>query len=237
MSAGVPQKNALEQTSHDIADAFGTKFDGFFGVTIETFKRIIDAVGGVDIVLNEEKRIYLDGEDPIVLKQGKNHIDGEAAERFVRYRSGYAMGDLGRIDAQKIFLNALFSKILTGLKLPTIIKVASIIEKEVTTDVKLYDFINVFIDVINSKTDKRAFYATLPGEPVESENGLSFYVLNRKSSAEMVSKYMFANEEFDKERKFLNSSDNHFSNVYFDDSVKFKEYTSENIKDLRITKK
>lgn len=237
ISAGTSQEKALRETSEEISSAFGASYDGFFGVKISTFKKLVDAIGGLDINLTEDKTIHLDGEEPIVLKKGNNHIDGEAAERFVRYRSGYAMGDLGRIDAQKIFLNALFTKALSGLKLPTIIKVASIVEKEVITDVKLYDFINVFIDIINSKGDKKAFYATVPGEPVESNNGLSFYVLNRKSAAELASWYMFADKTFDKGLKFLDSENKNFSDVYYDDSIKLKEYTTDNISNMHIAKK
>lgn len=236
-SAGTSPKNALAETSIEIADAFGAKFDGYFGVTMQTFKKIVDSIGGLDIKLNEDKTIYLDSEEPIVLKKGNNHIDGELAERFVRYRSGYAMGDLGRVDAQKIFIDALFSKALSGLKLPTIFKVASIVEKEVVTDVKLYDFINLFIDVINSKNDKKAFYATVPGEPVENENGLSFYVLNRKSAAELAKNYMYAQEVFDKRQIFLDESNRTFSDIYFDNSIPLKEYTSENVSEIKIAKK
>ena len=235
--SGVSEKNALRETSVDISNAFGTKFDGFFGVTIKTFKKLVDAIGGLDIVLTDEKTIYLDGEDPIVLKAGNNHIDGEMAERFVRYRSGYAMGDLGRIDAQKIFLNALFSKMLSGIKLPTIMKVASVIEKEVITDVKLFDFINLFIEILNSKADKKAYYVTLPGEPAENKNGLSFYVLNRKSSAEIVKKYMFATDEFDKKRVFVDKSNPFFAEIYNDENIRYKEYTSDNVDDLQIAEK
>jgi len=237
VSEGLSKEKALSETSSEIAAAFGTRYDGYFGVTIPTFKKLVDSIGGLDISLSEDKTIYLEGEDPIVLKKGNNRINGELAERFVRYRSGYAMGDLGRIDAQKIFLNALFSKALSGLSLPTIIKVASIVEKEVITDVKLYDFINVFIDVINSEGEKKAFYATVPGEPLENENGLSFYVLNRKSGAELARKYMFADKEFDSGLEFLNTHDEKFTDIYYDDSLKIKEYTADGIKSLHIAKK
>ena len=237
ISEGSSQRKAFEEASGEIARAFGAKFDGFFGITISTFKKLVDAIGGVNITLGEDKIISLDGDEQIVLKRGNNHINGELAEQFVRYRSGYAMGDLGRIDAQKIFLNALFSKALSGMNLPTVIKVASIVDKEVITDVKLYDFINVFIDIINSKGDKKAFYATVPGEPTENANGLSFYVLNRKSAAEMTSKYMFATKEFDCDKKFVDLSSEKFKDIYYDSSIKTNEYTGDNISDLKIAKK
>ena len=237
ISEGKSQSVALSEASNEIADAFGTDFDGFFGVKIDTFKKIVDTLGGVDIELNSDKSINVDGEDPIVLKKGTNHIDGAVAERFVRYRSGYAMGDLGRIDAQKLFLNALFSKAVSGLKIQTIFKLATIVEREVITDVRLYDFINLFIDVVNSKVNKSAFYVTVPGEPVENENGLSFYVLNRKNAAEIANKYMLATKEFDPRRMFVREENPNFVDVYDDDSSRFKEYSGADVKDLRIVNK
>ena len=237
ISEGKTEKSALEEASREIADAFGTEFDGFFGITVQTFKKLVDALGGLDIELGEEKRIDIEGEEPILLNKGKNRIDGETAERFVRYRSGYAMGDLGRIDAQKIFLNALFSKAASGLKIQTVFKAAAIVEKEVITNVKLYDFINIFIDVMNSKEKKTAFYATVPGEPTENENGLSFYVLNRKSTAEMSKKYMFATKDFDVNRVFSKKGSEKFTDIYEDDSIKLKEYSSADVTNLKIIKK
>ena len=237
VSEGKPQTVALSETSREIAEAFGTEFDGFFGVKIDTFKKIVDVLGGLDIVLDSDKSIDIDGEEPIVLKKGINHIDGSVAERFVRYRSGYAMGDLGRIDAQKLFLNALFSKAVSGLKIQTIFKLAAIVEREVVTDVKLYDFINVFIDVLNSKGNKSAFYVTVPGEPAENENGLSFYVLNRKNAAEIANKYMFATKEFDFRRAFVKKDNAAFVDIYEDMTSKYREYSAEDVTEIRIVKK
>ncbi len=237
VSEGKSQIVALSDASREIAEAFGTEFDGFFGIRIDTFKKIVDTIGGLDIELDSDKSINIDGEEPIVLKKGKNHIDGSVAERFVRYRSGYAMGDLGRIDAQKLFLNALFSKAVSGLKIQTIFKLAAIVEREVITDVKLYDFINVFIDVLNSKGNKSAFYVTVPGEPTENENGLSFYVLNRKNAAEIASEYMFATKEFDSRRVFVKDDNAAFVDIYEDVRSKYREYSSEDVRDLRIVKK
>ena len=38
-------------------------------------------------------------------------FNGNTAVQFLRYRSGYVTGDLGRIDAQKLFLNAFAKRI------------------------------------------------------------------------------------------------------------------------------
>ena len=235
IAGGKSARQALEESGNEISELFGAKFDGYIGITIDTFKRIVDAIGGIDVKTSEDMTFSLaPDEDPIVLKKGINHIDGEGAERFVRYRQGYAMGDLGRIDAQKIFLNALFGKVLSGLSLPDIIRVINSFQNEVITNIKVSDVISAFVEALGSQENKKAFYATVPGEPTNSSTGLSYYVLNRKSAAEIAKVYMFADGEFDKNYKCVNFEELGFVNIYEDGNIKIHEYSNDNVSDMRI---
>ena len=74
----------------------------------------------------------------------------------------------------------------------------------------------------------------MPGESYINKKNLSFYVLNRKSSAEMVNIYMFADKEFDKDGLFLSPDEIGFSNIYYDDSNTFIEYDNESVKEIKI---
>ncbi len=235
ISAGSDKMDAFDAFARELEVNFGTKFDGYIGISTSVFRKLVDTLGGLDIELEEDMVISLDSDSKeILLKKGTNHIDGEYAERFVRYRSGYAMGDLGRIDAQKIFLNALFSKIARGLTLPSLIEIAKIIQEEAITNIGLSKVINLVFDAISEKCDKTTYYATLPGEPAQNANGVSYYVLNRKSTAEMIKNYMFSYEEFDARRMFLNSADTAFVNIYEDDSIKLREYTGKTLSGMHI---
>ena len=108
---GDDKMTALSKTAEYIEKALGVKFDGAFAITVSGFKKTVDQIGGVDITLPSDMTVFVDDGDKLFLKAGSNHINGNDAEKFVRYRKGYITGDLGRIDAQKIFLNALISKI------------------------------------------------------------------------------------------------------------------------------
>lgn len=235
IAEGINPKEALEEVSLEIGELFGAKFDGYAGITVETFKNIVDAIGGVDIELTEDMTVSLDGdESSLNLKAGINHIDGESAERFVRFRSNYAMGDLGRIDAQKLFLNGLFKKISSEITLPELFRIATTFQKEIITNLKLTDAMDVIVDTLGKKNEKTIFYTTLPGEPAVSTNGISFYVLNRKSAAEIANIYMFATEVFDKKYRCLNKNESAFVNIYEDDSITNREYTNKNLSDMHI---
>ena len=121
----VAMQNLISKLSYTL----GCEFDGYIAVNLATVKDIVDAVGGIDIELKSDMTIRIDGEKPIELKAGKNHINGDVAQGFVRFREGYISADLGRIDAQKIFLNSLFAKISSGISLPSLFSLAKIFEK------------------------------------------------------------------------------------------------------------
>ena len=231
---GNSRLDALRLTAKEIGKALGTEFDGFIGLNTGTFKELIDAVGGVTLELPTDMDVTLDGdENRTVLKKGSNHIDGYTAERFVRYRQGYVMGDLSRINAQKIFISALISKIKNDLTLPKIIEIASIFHKRVISDIPLSSGIDLSTSLM-PRSDPKLVYATMPGEPVKNEHGLSFYVLNRKSAAEISERYVFSEKEFDADARFLNKNEISFLNVYYDKDFEAVEFFDDEISSIKI---
>ena len=235
MAKGMDKFTALQEFSHKLEEAFGAKFDGFIGVNLSVLRKLVDSLGGIDIELNSDMEISVDGVDgAISLKKGVNHIDGECAEKFVRFRSGYAMGDLGRVDAQKIFLNALFTRVASGVSLPMLLDIVKLVQSETVTDLSFTRLVDMIFDSMNKKGEKNTFYATLPGEPTTAPSGLSYYVLNKKSTAEMLKTYMFSEKEFDQSRRFLNTEWDNFVNIYNDDSIGLIEYSKDSLDDMHI---
>lgn len=91
----------------DISIDYYVKFD------LTAFKKIVDAVGGVDFYVPMD--MYWDMRDhggPLInLKEGMQHLDGDKAEQLVRFRDGYVQKDLKRIEVQRDFMMALLAKI------------------------------------------------------------------------------------------------------------------------------
>lgn len=88
------------------------------------FRKLIDAVGGVDMYIANK----MDYDDPaqnlhIHFKKGETvHLDGKKAEEFFRWRknndnTGFADGDIGRIENQHLFIE----KVIEKFKSPSII--------------------------------------------------------------------------------------------------------------------
>ena len=114
-------------TQHTVEALLGTPVDYYLIADMQAFAWAVDAIGGVDIEV--EKRMYY--EDPweenggllIDLLPGRQHLDGAKAIAYVRYRDGE--GDLGRIERQQKFVQAVLTKAASpemALKLPEVVE-------------------------------------------------------------------------------------------------------------------
>ena len=116
------------QLTQDTVEEFlDTPVEHYILIKVPAFKRIIDAIGGVDI--DVEKRMYYvdewddDGGLYIDLQPGWQHMDGKTAITYVRYRD--EDGDIGRIGRQQKFMQAVMDQALSpGIipRLPAIIR-------------------------------------------------------------------------------------------------------------------
>ncbi len=103
-----------------IESMLGIQIDYYAKVNIQSFKELVDAVGGVEF----DVPIRMKYDDPaqdlhIDLQAGYQTLNGEQAEQLVRYRKGnnenegYARADLQRVEVQQDFMKALFKKVLS----------------------------------------------------------------------------------------------------------------------------
>ena len=97
-------------------ELMGVKVDYYVKVDLTAFKKIVDAVGGVDFYV--PMNMYWDMTDtggPLInLREGMQYLDGDKAEQLVRYRDGYVQKDLKRIEVQQDFIMALIEKVCSS---------------------------------------------------------------------------------------------------------------------------
>ncbi|MFS0688630.1 LCP family protein [Sporosarcina sp. 179-K 8C2 HS] len=89
-------------------------------VNMESFKEIIDAVGGVSVTNSLDFTV-----DKHSFPKGELTLDGEEALAFVRMRMDDPRGDFGRQDRQKQVIQGILQK---GAKLSSLMKYKSIFE-------------------------------------------------------------------------------------------------------------
>lgn len=180
-------RDAIEAMASFIENGLCIRLDRYICMDTAGFREIIDAIGGVDM----EVPFDMDYEDPeqdlfIHLKAGYQHLDGEKAEQFVRYRSGYLEGDIGRISAQRLFLTAFANQVKTKLDLSSAVSIAKTALQYVTTDLSVAEIGYFAKNAFSMDLDKITF-TTLPGGGViNPDTGASYYVMYAENVRKIV---------------------------------------------------
>ena len=126
-------------TESTVENFLGIDIDHYIIIDTNSFVKIIDAIGGVDI--DVEKRMFY--EDPwddngglvIDLYPGQQHMDGKTAVTYVRYRD--SEGDIGRVKRQQAFMAACMDKVTSPEIVPRIPKIVREVIDAVETDMSL----------------------------------------------------------------------------------------------------
>ncbi|MEO8323347.1 MAG: LCP family protein, partial [Actinomycetota bacterium] len=117
---------------HELSFLLGTPIHYYAAVDLDGFRRMIDAVGGVDVTvkraIQDGRYDWLDGSPHgLFLSAGKHHMDGRLALAYVRSRYGIGDNDFTRAARQQELLLALRTKLTEPTmvaKLPAILGIA-----------------------------------------------------------------------------------------------------------------
>ncbi|HKX68274.1 MAG TPA: LCP family protein [Intrasporangium sp.] len=113
----------------------GVEIDHVAMVGFEGFKNMTDAVGGVDVQVEEASE-----GDGKVFSEGTMHMDGETALVFVRQRKQLSEGDISRGKRQQAFIKALMLEALSRETLTNPIRLKDFLDaatSNLTVDQKL----------------------------------------------------------------------------------------------------
>lgn len=172
-----------------LSRALGVRLDFFIVMDLDFLCRAVDIVGGVDLEIPEDMT-YCDPAQQLNIKlpHGMAHLNGRQAEEFVRYRSGYANADLGRLDAQKLFLRAFIQK-CAGLSSRQLFLFTTAALTEIATDITPTRAFRLASCLSRLDTDE-ILMATLFGAAAQGTSGASYYVVNREGACSMVNDYL-----------------------------------------------
>lgn len=154
----------------------------------EGFAHLVDILGGVPMHIDHD--MYY--EDPyqglkINLKAGDQILDGDKALQFVRYRR-YPNGDIGRVQAQQKFAEAVIRKIFSVGTIPKIPTLAREAVNWVDTNVEPSRILSL-ANIARLVKESDITLATLPGAPAEIiERGqtVSYWVVDQEAARRTV---------------------------------------------------
>ncbi|SKA94652.1 transcriptional attenuator, LytR family [Caloramator quimbayensis] len=175
----------------------------YIKIDYEAFKKCIDAIGGVDVVVPFDMN-YDAYDIKIHFNKGdKVHLNGEEAEKFVRWRknndgSGYAMGDLGRISTQQEFIINVFKKLKTPSGMVKIPKLIDTLSKNVKTNMDSKTMVSYLFKLKNIK-ESSIEKKILQGEP-KYIGGISYFIYDKEKNTNYLSHFRLNNTESSKKK-------------------------------------
>ncbi len=215
---GALAKLGADTLKKTLGEALGVQIDAYAVLDLDCLRRAVDSVGGVDLIIPEDMHYSdPDGNLSIHFAAGQTHLGGKQAEEFVRYRSGYANADLGRLDAQKLFMRA-FAQKCQALDAGQVMRLVGAVLTDLQTDLTLPQAIRLTSCL--SRIDLELLpMATLAGSAVQGNSGAWYYSVNRAGACRMINELLMppttlTEFEFDKNGFFDRVENPDFHNIY-----------------------
>lgn len=174
-----------------IKDMLNTDIDYMVKLDYEGFRAVIDAIGGIDMSIDQDM-IYDDDQQDLHIrfyKGEKVHLDGEKAEEFFRWRknndgTGFANGDLDRIENQHKFIEKVVEKLTSPAIITKVPKILNILPKYLETDLPPSAMLSYGTAMATLKVENVKM-KTIDVVPKYIDN-VSYVVFDKKKNSETI---------------------------------------------------
>lgn len=152
--------SAVQRVVDCVEETFHVPIDRYVTTGCSDIVEIVDLIGGVPI--NMPYTIYY--EPGKTIYAGEQVLNGQQAEWMVRYRHGYNEGDIGRMQAQRIFLAAAMEKVCDIGTLELMLYMDTIVDKQLIGSNLSMDEISKLSDFAITVGMENISMFMLPGE-------------------------------------------------------------------------
>lgn len=219
---GIKEGLGVELVKDAVEEITGLTMNYHLVVDFDSFEKIIDNIGGVNIV--SERDIY----DPTYpgpnysyqtfeLSKGFHNLDGKTALQYVRMRHDDPEGDFGRAKRQQQVMQAVKNKMFSMQTLFNIVALNNILDtlgKNIKTDITIADlesFISLsktidLQNINNVVVDAWKKESLLKVSHVQTEKGNAFILIPRVGNyneIQDVAKNIFNQEEIKKRERLI----------------------------------
>lgn len=145
----------VEQMKKMVGAVTGLAIDNYIQVDLQAFIDTVDAVGGIDVYVDEAITDYYypnatGGYETYSIEVGHYHMDGGTALQYARSRK--STSDFDRAERQQKILNALRTKLLqmdTIMDMKTLTSLMKTALENVNTDLEIFDIVSYYYDYGN----------------------------------------------------------------------------------------
>jgi LCP family protein required for cell wall assembly len=174
---GVLKANALyafggaDAVKQEVGQLLDAPVDRYLRINLRAVERLADALGGIEVDV-PKRMYYVDNAQGLYidLYPGPQVLKGESLEGFLRFRHD-EMGDLGRMERQKLVLSQVFRKLVSPTmltELPALLRIAG---EDIQTDLSPIEM----GQLLSAMTNTRLSSAQVPGR-LFWHNDLSYWM-------------------------------------------------------------
>lgn len=187
--------------------------DRYIRVNVQGVEKLIDALGGVTVYVPHDMKYQDDSQHLYInLKQGEQHLDGEKAMQFLRFRYD-RLGDIGRVQRQQMLMRSLVEQTLNPSTVARIPKIIKVIQDHIDTNLSIEEI--VALAGFATQTDRsKVQMLMVPGNfNGDGKNEESYWIPYRRPIREMMAKH------FDQGYSTVETTDPAYLSVAIQDST------------------
>jgi LCP family protein required for cell wall assembly len=115
--------------------------DRYVRVNVQGVEKLIDALGGVNVYVPQDMKYQDDSQHLYInLKEGQQHLNGEKAVQFLRFRYD-RYGDIGRVQRQQMLMRQLVEQTLQPSTLMQVPEIISIVQSHIDTNLSVEELL------------------------------------------------------------------------------------------------
>lgn len=130
------RQKGIKALTECMESEFGLNIDGYIGSDDESFKSMVNYLGGIDITVPEQVN-YKSGELTVILVKGKQNLKGDTLFKYMRYLG--TLGEKGR-EMQAAVLNEMLDYVFRPSNINRCDSIFSRMSNTLETDLTIVDF-------------------------------------------------------------------------------------------------
>lgn len=182
----------------------GIPIDRYLRVNVQGVEKLVDALGGVEVYVPKDMKYHDHSQHFYIdLKEGKQHLDGEKAVQFLRFRYDQ-YGDIGRVQRQQTLMRAIVEQTLKPATLMRVPKILEVVQSNLDTNLNVEELMALggFASKIK-RSDIQMLM--LPGQfNGDGKKEISYWLPSRRSIRELMAGHFGLIDEWYSENQAVN---------------------------------
>ena len=166
----------------------GVEIDRYVRVNVQGIEKLIDALGGVTVDVPKDMK-YNDFSQHfyVNLKKGKQHLDGNKAVQFLRFRYD-GLGDIARVQRQQMLMRSIVEQALRPATIVKIPQILDVVKSHLDTNLTIKEL--MALSSFAAKTERSDLQMImLPGDFNSPEEKVSYWLPDERRIQQVVGQH------------------------------------------------